>query len=164
MASEKFRVIYDCNIFWRAFFSPLGIGGQCKKLVDARAVHHFTSRAIIEEIKSVLLRPRTLSVFGESTPEKVERLVEDILRSSILIKRVPPHIDFERDAKDVPYLNLAIEVGADFIVTTDNDLLDLMTGIDDVSKEFRQRFRKLKIVHPQEFLRLMSVRDLAIEP
>lgn len=163
MAIEKFRVVYDCNIFWRAFFSPKGLGGRCKELIDSQAVYHFTSRDIIREIKNVLLRPRTATVFGEATSAKVERLIEEILQASILIKHVPAHFDFERDAKDAPYLNLALEIDADFLVTTDNDLLDLMTGIDIESKQFRQRFRHLKIVKPEEFLRIVADLDMSLK-
>ncbi|MGH9949706.1 MAG: hypothetical protein ACRD6X_21265 [Pyrinomonadaceae bacterium] len=61
-------------------------------------------------------------------------------------------------------MNLAIAVNADYLVTTDRDMLDLMTGIDLESKQFRQRFRGLKIVHPNEFLKLMSELELSLRP
>ena len=50
------------------------------------------------------------------------------------------------------YINLAVEVGANYIVSRDRDLLDLMTGYSEECKEFRRRFRPLKIVEPISFL------------
>src|SRR5262245_20948750 len=54
--------------------------------------------------------------------------------------------------KETRYVNLAVAVDADFIVSRDTDLLDLMTGHSDECKEFRQRFRNLKVIQPLEFL------------
>ncbi len=59
-------------------------------------------------------------------------------------------------------IELAVECDADFIVSWDNDLLDLMTGIDLESKQFRQRFRGLKIVNPNEFLKAIDEINLAL--
>jgi predicted nucleic acid-binding protein len=36
------------------------------------------------------------------------------------------------------YINLAVAAGADFIISRDKDLLDLMTSHADECKEFRQ--------------------------
>lgn len=64
--------------------------------------------------------------------------------------------DFERDPKDEIIINLAIEAEADYIVSRDKDLLDLMTGYTDECKDFRRRFRRLKIVEPVEFLTIIE--------
>jgi predicted nucleic acid-binding protein len=52
-----------------------------------------------------------------------------------------------RDPKDEPYLNLAIEQHAPFLVTRDKDLLDLMK--DDT---FRKTYAWLTILDPASFL------------
>jgi predicted nucleic acid-binding protein len=76
-----------------------------------------------------------------------------------------PHVfEFARDPKDEAYIDLAAAVAADYLVTFDRDLLDLMTGYDDVSKEFRQRFRQLKVVRPDEFLEIVSETGLSLGP
>jgi predicted nucleic acid-binding protein len=49
---------------------------------------------------------------------------------------VPKEFSYRRD-EDEPYINLAVAAGADFIVSRDRDLLDLMTGYTDECKEFR---------------------------
>ena len=85
--------------------------------------------------------------------EKAE-FVEDVRR----------YFEYSRDETDEPYINLAIKTDAAFLITRDNDLLDLMTSHTDDAKEFRQRFRHLKIVAPIEFLRIIREIDLALKP
>ena len=70
-----------------------------------------------------------------------------------MVKEVPRTFEYSRDAKDEPYLNLAIVARANFLVSRDKDLLDLMAGHDLESKQFRQRFRFLKIIEPVGLLR-----------
>lgn len=72
-----------------------------------------------------------------------------------------------RDVDDEQYINLAIEANAQYLVTLDNDLLDLMTDFDVAGKEFRQKTRPLRIVKPLDFLRIveeLTRRDLSIAP
>ena len=70
---------------------------------------------------------------------------------------MPKEFSYPRDEDDEPYINLAIAAGAGFIISRDRDLLDLMTGHADKCKEFRQRFRPLKVVvEPGEFLKVLE--------
>ena len=57
-----------------------------------------------------------------------------------------------RDPKDEPYLNLAIATKTSFIVSRDNDLLDLMRWDQAEGREFQKRFRFLRVVTPEAFL------------
>ena len=79
---------------------------------------------------------------------KVRRLE----RQAFWLREVPPSFAFRRDPKDAPYINLAVAAGAEFIVSRDNDLLDLISRYDDDSKEFRQRLRPLKVLTPEMLL------------
>ena len=69
---------------------------------------------------------------------------------------VPRKFIYERDVDDECYITLAIEAKTDYLVSRDRDLLDLMTGHTDVCKDFRRRFRGLKVVTPIEFLKEME--------
>jgi hypothetical protein len=42
-------------------------------------------------------------------------------------------------------------------MSRDRDLLDLMTGHTDDCKEFRQRFRTLKVIQPVDLLKEIEV-------
>lgn len=95
------------------------------------------------------------------TDEIVEAFLLRLRRSSQIIRKVPNRFSYSRDPDDEPYINLAIEVEADYIVSRDKDLLDLMTAYTAEAKEFRQRFRPLKVIEPLEFLK--EVRKLLSE-
>lgn len=164
MSLEKLRVVYDCNIFWRAFLYSKGLGGECKKLIDDGLILHFTSHEIIAEITDVLTRSETFEKFPLTTIKDVHKFLREIVIQSVFVRSLRPAFEYSRDTKDEPYVNLAVEVDADFIVTTDNDLLDLMTGGDFESKQFRQRFRPLKIITPREFLNIVYSRELPLKP
>ena len=88
--------------------------------------------------------------------KKSNNLIEMLLEKGEFIKNVPQHFKYSRDPNDEPYINLAIEANAVFLVSRDNDLLDLMTGYTDECKDFRRRFRNLKIVNPVEFLEVVE--------
>ena len=82
------------------------------------------------------------------------------MNGTVEIENVPPKFRYERDPDDEPYINLAVEVKADFIVSRDRDLLDLMTDFAIEAKEFRQRFRPLKVVEPKEFLQIIEAKEI----
>jgi predicted nucleic acid-binding protein len=57
-------------------------------------------------------------------------------------------------------LNLAIEAAADYLITRDNDLLDLMKWETEEGREFQKRFRSLKIIDPVRFLKEIAGQKL----
>ncbi len=72
------------------------------------------------------------------------------------MRDVQQWFDYPRDPNDEPFLNLAIEVEADYLISRDPDLLDLMKWEKEEGRTFQQRFRFLKIVTPVEFLQMME--------
>jgi len=78
------------------------------------------------------------------------------------LNKIPKHFTLSRDPKDEKYINLAVEARAHYIVSRDYDLLELMTDFDAESKAFRQKFRRLKVVEPVEFLRILAGKDLPL--
>ena len=59
------------------------------------------------------------------------------------IDPVPAIFTLIRDPDDEPYLNLAIAVSAEYLVTRDNDMLDLMKD-----PEFRTNIPRLRFLIP----------------
>ena len=118
----------------------------------------------MNEVKNVLARPKFRKQFKTLTDEMIASFLFEIENLASSSDQPPHSIKFPRDPKDEKFINLAIEVEADYIVSRDRDLLDLMTDHTDEAKGFRQRFRKLKIVDPVEFLRIIREMDLALEP
>ncbi len=156
--------VFDCNIFVQALLNPTGSAGKCFDLANDGRVVSFTSAATIREVRDVMLRPYILSRLPELTSVQVEAFVSEIIYISQLVEKVPPRFRLDRDPDDEIIINLAIECDAEYIVTWDKDLLDLMTGFDQTSKDFRQQYRRLKIVRPSDFLQILAEQDLSLKP
>ena len=58
---------------------------------------------------------------------------------AILITNIPEEYRYERDPDDEMYVNLAIVANASYLVSRDQDLLDLMTTSTDIARQFRSR-------------------------
>lgn len=162
--TERLRVIFDYSIFWRALFYPAGSGNDCISLIKDGKILHFMSKEILHEVTDVLTRRETFEKFPSVGIVEADALIQSVVSRSLVISNVPRAFRLPRDPKDEPYIDLAAATEADYLVTTDRDLLDLMTGIDLVSKQFRQRFRGLKVVEPKEFLQIISKSDMALRP
>jgi len=128
----------------------------CFALVRENIVKLYLSRETLAEIEDVLTRPKFRNRFPSLTDEMIEVFLKDIKDKAVILKNAPPVFDYSRDPKDEKYVNLAVEAKADFLVSRDNDLLDLMTGYTDECKDFRRRFRGLKIVNPVDFLTIIE--------
>lgn len=144
-----------------ACFGELSFTGEAldinaKQQIDIGEIDHYVSRETIGELTEILTREGTLRKFPEYSVSDASDFVKDILSRSTFVRSPPNTVDLPRDAADESYLNLAVAVEADYLVTTDNDMLDLMTGTDLESKQFRQRFRHLRIVRPFEFLKIFT--------
>lgn len=100
----------------------------------------FVSEEVLAEMAEVLSRPRTRMLAPALTLEVIEAFIADVRLKSICLQNVPEEYRFERDPKDACYINLAIVAGAKFIVSRDNDLLDLMNPNNNATGEFQRRF------------------------
>lgn len=148
--------VFDCGIFLQGLLSKSGPAVRCLELIEENRISLVVSEDVLAEIKDVLTRPRLRERNPNLNDEKVENLIEMLLAKAEFVEKVPKHFTYSRDPNDEPYLNLAIETEAVFLVSRDNDLLDLMTGYTDEAKDFRRRFRKIKIVNPVEFLQIIE--------
>ena len=156
MLTEILRVVFDCNIFLQALLNPNGVAVKCVEAVRNGNAKLFVSKATLEEIRDVILRPNILSRLPDADEFQIESFIEHIINISTFVESVPHKFDFERDPKDEIIIDLAVEAEADYIVSRDNDLLDLMTSYTNECKNFRRRFRALKIVNPVEFLAIVE--------
>jgi uncharacterized protein len=150
------KAVFDCNVFWQIFFSEIGIGAKFWELVISGQVELIVSSEIIDEIRDVLTRPETQDQFTKATDENVTVFIDEIIEFATFVPFPPKKFSYSRDPKDEPYINLAVAEEAQYIVSRDKDLLDLMTHYDDESKEFRQRFRPIKIVDTITFVGIIE--------
>ena len=122
-----------------------------------KAVHFelFVSRDTLAELRRVLAYPQVRSISPNMTPVRIGAFLQRVTFRATLQRRVGRIFHFERDPKDEPYLNLAAQVRAHYLVTRDKDLLSLMSGHSAFCKAFRRSTRPLEVVDPVTFLTLI---------
>ena len=147
------RAVFDCMIFVQSAARGKNPASACFALVEEGVVELYLSPRLLAEIEDVLTRDKLRARFPTLTDEGVAVFLADIKSRAVTLRHTPPVFAYARDPKDEPYINLAIAAEADYIVTRDKDLLNLMTSYTDQAKEFRQRFRPLRVVDPVAFLR-----------
>ncbi len=160
MSAEKSRIVLDCMVCLQAAAREESSAAACLRLAENHHVQLFISRAIIKEVEDVLSRDYIRARFKTLTDASVKAFLERLREAADLIRTVPRHFNYERrDVKDEPYINLAIEMKADYLVSRDNDLLDLMKWENEEGREFQKRFRFLRIVTPESFLASIEKAD-----
>ena len=155
--AKKRRVVFDCNVLLQAAARQKGPAAGCLTLAEKGLVQLFVSKEVLLEIEDVLNRPEIRAHFPDLSDEIAGAFLKRLRNFSDFVSRVPRTFRYSRDEDDESYINLAVEVSADFIVSHDKDLLDLMTGHIDDCKKFRQRFRTLKVIEPVDLLK--EIRD-----
>lgn len=150
--NPRSRVVFDCMIYLQATVSESGPAAALLRLVDRNALSLFASNEILDEVREVLSRSKIRERNSALTDERVDAFITRLSEKATIVNDVPLHFTYTRDPKDENYINLAVEVEADYIVSRDRDLLDLMTGHTDECKDFRRRFRPLNIIEPVELL------------
>lgn len=154
--TDKPRVVFDCSVLLQAAARERSVAAKCLNLAESDLIQLFVSREVLAEVEDVLNRPKIRAHFPDLSDEIVGAFLKRLQNLSVLVRLVPKVFSYPRDEDDEPYINLAVAAGATFIISRDKDLLDLMTGYTDEYKEFRQRFRTIRVVVPAEFLKLLE--------
>lgn len=127
------KVVIDTNVFFSSFF-----GGNPRAIIDLWIDGKVTlclSQSILEEYVEILERG-----FGDE-PEKDEIIL--LISSginSIFTAKTPRLILKNLDPDDVKFIECALSLDAEFIISGDRDLLRLGS------------YSNIKIVTPKEFL------------
>jgi uncharacterized protein len=164
--SIRLKAVFDCNILIQAAANSQNPASACFRLAESNAIELFVSEITLAELEEVLNRDYIKEYF-RYTNEVIADFLEKVKDVGTIVRKVPQVFSLPRDVDDEIYVNLAVETEADFIVTRDKDLLDLMNGIDENSKLFRQKLRPLQIVKPLEFLRIVEEKikeTIALKP
>jgi putative PIN family toxin of toxin-antitoxin system len=90
------------------------------QLLRDGAVTVFVSPDVIAEVRDVLTRPEVTGKFPALSPPHVDLFLNDLLSRAKMVMTVPPVFSLPRDRKDEPYLNLAIEAEARYLMTWNN--------------------------------------------
>jgi putative PIN family toxin of toxin-antitoxin system len=130
------RVVIDTNIYVSRLIREQSIPGQAVGRAWREAVT-LTSTAILEELRTVLRRPKFARYIQ---PEKIDPYIEKVGEFGLVLVN-SPSIRACRDPSDDKFLEVAVDGRADVIVTGDRDLLDL------------NPFRRVEILTPAEYLK-----------
>ncbi|MCI0485207.1 MAG: putative toxin-antitoxin system toxin component, PIN family [Blastocatellia bacterium] len=147
-------VVLDCNVLLQAAAREGSAAAACFKLAETGHIRLYVSKATLREVEDVMNRPEVRARFRTLTDERVGAFLAGVRQVGNLVRRVPKTFTYPRDVNDEPYIHLADAAKADYLISRDKDLLHLMTGHSRECKEFRQKFRPLKIVEPQAFLKI----------
>src|SRR5258706_4544389 len=154
MSARILRVVYDCVVCLQGVGRRGNAARECLNLVDAGIVELCLSAAVLEEIQDVLNRPEILKKFPLIESKDSQALLRTTRNKSLVLSNVPHAFSLARDPDDEPYTDLAIEAGADYLVTwNDRHLTYLMREDTPEGIEFCKRFPNLKISDPPTFLR-----------
>ena len=151
------RAVFDCMVFFQAAARPTGPAARLFiDFVEGGRLTLYVSDAIIEEVREVLGRPRIRAKNPALTDDSVAEFCSRVQHVAHRIDPVPASFTLARDPDDEPYLNLAIAVAADYLVTRDNDMLELMSDA-----AFCAQFPALTILDPVALLRILNPMDPA---
>ena len=129
------RVVIDTNVYVSRLLREQSIPGQAVGRAWTEAVT-LTSTAILEELRTVLHRPKFARYIQY---EKIEPYIEKVGAFGLVLVNSPP-IRACRDPRDDKFLEVAVHGRADLIVTGDEDLLAL------------NPFRGIAILTPSDYL------------
>ena len=146
-------VVFDCVVFLQSLISETGPAARSLELFEQGKFSIAVGREILSEIREVLSRSSLRQRYPRLTDERVDKLIDVLLYRGTFFRRIARHFEYPLDPYDEAYLNLAIEARADFLITRDNDMLDLMKWEREEGREFQKRFRHLKVIDPVEFLK-----------
>lgn len=147
--------VYDCMLFFRAAIRPNRVH-PLFELVNQGRVEIALSADVLAELRDVLTRPKLFAKYSALTTQAVDAFLGQYVQCARWIDPVPEHYTLLRDPKDSKYINLAIEASARYLVSDDNDLLELMAPASAVGQDFRTRYPAIEIVSPADFLSIVG--------
>lgn len=128
------KVIIDCNV-WVSFL----LGFQKELMYNVLRNEHidvYVCPQLMHEVKDVASRPKIRSRIGEEDIEQLLRLIKVYCINTTTLQQATASI---RDQKDLYLLSLSETIDANYIISGDNDLLDIQT------------YKNTRIVSPAQF-------------
>jgi len=136
------RAVVDVNVLVSALLNPRGVPARIVKLWREDAFKVIFCEALAAEFEQVVMRPRLRSR-GVSS-EELKELSHSIRRFSVMTSGAITVVEVARDQDDNKVLACALEGGADYVVSGDDDLLAL------------GNYEGIAIVSPIAFLAVLS--------
>jgi putative PIN family toxin of toxin-antitoxin system len=134
------KAVIDSNVLISALLNSAGKPRQVVSSLESSAFTFFYPKQLIAELQNAPSKPK---LAAKVTRVQVSRLIDLLERKGVLTEpeQIPP---VSRDPKDDVFLACAAACTADFLVTGDDDLLNL------------QKYGNTRIVTPREFLDILA--------
>lgn len=117
--SKSYKIIVDSNI-WISFLIGKNLSGL-QNYIDSQILRIITCNEQLLELTEVFKKPKLKKYFSK---EQIEEFFELLDESSDNVL-ISTKSDICRDPKDNYLVSLALDSKADFLITGDQDLLDL---------------------------------------
>jgi putative PIN family toxin of toxin-antitoxin system len=137
-------IVVDTNVLIRATFrkrSPISL--RIYQAIKDQTCLLATSPAILAEIRDVISRDYIIALTHTTAAQRT-RFMHELDDISLLTSGQGTITQESRDRKDNKFLVCASEAQADYLITSDDDLLDLKTH------------ESTRIIPPQEFVALLD--------
>ncbi len=144
---KRIKVVVDTNIFVSGIIVPQGTSFELLEVWRRKEYILLISEVLLKELENVLRRPKFIKY--HLTEEKINGLLQLIIKKSIKVSPSPTFSATIRDPKDEMILSTALDGNADYLITGDKDLL-VLNG--------NPQLGKLKIVTANDFLKIISVK------
>lgn len=140
------RAVLDTNVLVSALITkrdspPL----QLYKAFISQKFLLITSPSILAEAEDVMNREKVVKHHKLNQKQRKEVLEQLLKLCYVTLESIKPQkVIIERDPKDDKFLHAAVEANAHYVVTGDNDLLDL------------KEYQSITILSPKNFLEILD--------
>lgn len=119
-----YRATFDTNLFVRSLIRKGNLANRLLSLWQSGRFVLVLSHAIIAEVEKVLSRRKMLQQY-RYTLEEVANLINLLNKASIV--EITSTFELCRDPTDNIFIDCAVSGRVQFLVSTDNDLIDVAT-------------------------------------
>lgn len=137
------KVVLDTNIWLSSIFWKGAANKIIEKLITKK-IGVIVSEDILSEIIEVLNKGKKFQKFIEDRKQKIEDLIRTILSFSTLTEIKSKFELIKEHPKDNIILEAAYDSKADYIISYDKHILNMI------------EFRGIKILEPKEFLKMLD--------
>lgn len=131
------KVVLDTSVCVAALLSDSGASARIMGAVMSRQIHPVTTNEMIEEVRDVLGREKF-----KLSREKQHTFVRLLMDASLVMTPLDQfRVERCRDPQDDMFLSLANQVGADYLISLDQDLIEV------------KKIGVTKILTPGDFLK-----------
>ncbi len=146
--------VFDAVTYVQSLANPDGPAAACWQRVLAGELQLFTDDPTLAEVADVVSRPKVAKRLAFDA-EIAKTFLDDIRKRSTQHAGAPARFSYRRDPKDEPLVNLALAAGAKYLVTWDNDLLDLMQPDNADGIALRLLSAEFVILTPPDLMRIL---------